>query len=98
MSNFRSDYTLHIVSGVIAVQDLNQGGMSVTNDIENVITDLKRRGIDFSDKLFVYRDSEGFWDGVLVKDGKFGGFVIIGASSRDEAASIMRHTKEHTSL
>lgn len=49
---------------VVLIWDQNTGNMSVTNDIENVAFDIAmHEGIDPTDYLIVYRNSEGSWDG-----------------------------------
>ena len=49
----------------IEIVDLDKGAISVTNDIENVIAEIKEiEGIDdTSNYLIVYRDSQDIWDG-----------------------------------
>lgn len=60
----RSEYDYDIQGSVIAITDL--GGMkSVTNDIENVLDDIRiERNIDLSKFKIMYKDSQGIWDGV----------------------------------
>jgi len=74
--HFESDGALCLV---------DEGGVrSLTNSIEDVIEELKGRGI-VVDRTMVYRDSEGVWDGVAVVEGEFGDFVLLGARSHEEA-------------
>ncbi len=48
----------------IVITDANQGQMSVTNDIENVVAEICRaEGIVADRSIIVYKDSEGTWDG-----------------------------------
>lgn len=48
----------------LLIVDKNQGAMSVTNDIENVVEDIAEyEGIDPFEYQIIYRDSEGHWDG-----------------------------------
>jgi hypothetical protein len=86
----RSDFTATRVDGVIVVIDENIGGTSVTNDIENVVAYIFTN-CGFGDCPLVYRDSEGRWDGVTVKDGRFVGFRYVGALDAPEA---IRKAKE----
>ena len=59
---------------------------SVTNDAEEVIDRLVAKGVDFSDKRVIYRDSTGRWDEMRIgKDSRFAGFVPNGATSLAEA-------------
>lgn len=49
---------------ILVIEDLNLGNMSVTNDIENVVKDIQQlEHINPSERLIVYSDSEGCWDG-----------------------------------
>lgn len=48
----------------LLIVDKNSGGMSVTNDIENVVDDISAHvGIDPLEYRIIYKDSEGRWDG-----------------------------------
>lgn len=47
----------------IVIIDLNIGGKSVTNDIENVVKYIgKTENIDVNKYLIIYQDTEGTWD------------------------------------
>lgn len=64
----RSDYIYKLknIGGrkILAIEDMNLGNMSVTNDIENVVREIAAvEKIDPTDHLIVYSDSEGDWDG-----------------------------------
>jgi hypothetical protein len=48
----------------------------VTNDIDSIVRELIENGSDLG-LGFVYRDSDGNWDGVLVADGRFHDFVPL---------------------
>lgn len=76
-------FTESIGPFIVAVIDLNEG-LSVTNDIENVIEDLKAFH-DFSHTRLIYCDSEGRWDGVAIVDGKFARFVPLGHKDKQQA-------------
>lgn len=73
-----STYTAHVSDTFILVEDQDQG-MSVTNDAENMIADLGTK-IPLAGRRVLYRDTEGRWDELLVKDGRFAGFKAIGAT------------------
>lgn len=48
----------------ILIEDLNSGGKSITNDIENIVAEIS--GIEHIDPahfMIVYKDSCGYWDG-----------------------------------
>lgn len=64
----KADYTHEITHfngrDVLKIEDMNIGNISVTNDIENVVTDIARmENIDPCRYMIVYKDSEGLWDG-----------------------------------
>jgi hypothetical protein len=85
-----SDYNYRITEAqgrnVILIEDLNLGGKSVTNDIENVVSTIsKTEGIDTKDYMIVYRDSMGIWDGWN------GDFVALRAT--DWEAAVRRYIK-----
>jgi len=49
---------------ILLIRDQTLGNMSVTNDIENVVGDIgTHEGIDPTEHMIIYRDSEGNWDG-----------------------------------
>ncbi len=48
---------------------------SVTNDAENVVFELVRRGLLPEGRLLFYYDSDGRLDEILVKNGQFVGFA-----------------------
>lgn len=56
---------------MLVINDLDCGGMSVTNDAENVVRELAER---LGKRPLYYYDSEGEPAQLLVKDGEFAGF------------------------
>jgi hypothetical protein len=67
-------YSTHSMSGrnVIIIIDQNLGNMSVTNDIDNVIREIAIvEKINPSSYMYVYQDSDGFWDGYDFKNSQF---------------------------
>ena len=90
-SGLRSTFAWErIEPGFIAVIDQDDGllqfvSCSVTNDAENVIRYLARvAGLRDEDRV-IYRDTQGRWDQLLHRDGKFGGYVLLAAGSKEEA-------------
>jgi hypothetical protein len=73
---FRADYTFTIEGNVIAIVDLDLGSKSVTNDIENVIEDIRAELGDLAGYAIIYRDSTGRWDGVRLINSQ-AGFPIV---------------------
>lgn len=82
----KSSYAYSVIEvrgrNCIVIVDQNVG-MSVTNDIENVIKEIeKAENIEAADHLIVYKDSEGQWDGY---DPEEDDFVHCGARTYQEA-------------
>ena len=70
---------------VLIIYDLNLGGKSVTNDIENVLQKIQRVNGPLP-RLIIYRDSEGRFDGVKA-DGEV---EFIPIRETGEEAAIVR--------
>tara|TARA_B100001939_G_scaffold306581_1_gene286190 strand:+ start:2124 stop:2396 length:273 start_codon:yes stop_codon:yes gene_type:complete len=62
----------HVTYRVVVIEDIgHEYTASVTTDAERVVRDL----YDFyGDRRFVYKDSEGNYDELLHKNGRFTGF------------------------
>lgn len=68
---------------VIVIEDLNIGGTSVKNDIENVVREIGVvENIDLADYMVVYKDSDGTWDGYEYSSESF---VSLGGESWEDA-------------
>lgn len=87
----RSDFDFHLrtVDGrnIIVIEDLDAGGMSVTNNIEVIVAEAAGQlGADPDTALIVYRDSNGTYDGVraAIGDGRYG-FYHLGQQDEDAA-------------
>lgn len=87
VSMSRSDYSFAVIQifqekravEVVQIADANLGNMSVTNDIENVINEIAARlpNPPFG-YAWIYRDSSGDWDEILVdQTGNFVKFVAL---------------------
>lgn len=56
----------------IVIEDLVLGNRSVTNDIENVVVDVCNfEDIKIDDYKVIYKDSDGTWNGYIVKTNDF---------------------------
>lgn len=99
-----ADYEYHINqergTPVLVIVDLNQGGMSVTNDIEAVVHGIAREVGDLVWGMpIIYRDSEGNYDGVdghdIMMGLSVGLFYSLDATDEDEAvqAAIKRERR-----
>lgn len=75
-------YSINEPRKVLRIIDLNLGRMSVTNDIENVLTQIRKEiGKDIESLKIIYRDSVGTWDEVVPKwDGDECEYVIFVAT------------------
>jgi hypothetical protein len=81
----RADFTYSIRLNRIKIVDLNSGKASVTNDIESVLRKIEAWHQDsIAGYQIMYRDAEGYWDGVEW-DGEHARFFAI--RETDEAAA-----------
>lgn len=62
--NTRSDWRHEWVDGILVIYDLNLGGMSVTNDMENVLKCIGAKPTD----TILYQDSELYFDQVSLTE------------------------------
>ncbi len=59
--------------GIVFIVDLDNGGCSVTNDAEAVVSSILAQ---HPGKRIVYRDSDGYWDELTHDGQKFTGFAV----------------------
>lgn len=90
---FRADYTYTIEGSVIAIVDLDLGSKSVTNDIENVLDDIRAEIGDLAGYAVIYQDSMGRWDGVRVV-GQVVEFYSLNETDQEYAAARLLHLME----
>lgn len=88
----RASFTYEIsADNIVQIFDEDKG-MSVTNDIENVlseISELENRPLTGS--TVIYRDTMGNWDGVtLTSHGTFGGFYPVHETDLQKALEKVR--------
>jgi hypothetical protein len=69
----RSDYEYEIRDGVLIIEDLCLGNTSVTNDIENVLAEIRKKGGTFD--IACYIDSGG--DLCQVREKADGGIIFM---------------------
>lgn len=63
-SNFTWTKEMYSGKKFLVILDENRGGMSVTNDIENVVESICFDDkISAADHFIIYKDSDGMWDG-----------------------------------
>jgi hypothetical protein len=79
---------------VIAIVDLDLGGRSVTNDIENVVDVIcHKEKISRDDAAFIYMDNLKTWDGW---NPKTGWFIALSTNDKKEAINkIVKHKLTH---
>lgn len=81
----KSSFSVRTEGPYIMITDEDRG-MSVTNDIENVIESVDEQlGHPIDEFYIIYKDSQGTVDGVQTKNGKFARFYTIGARNFDDA-------------
>ena len=90
---FRADYTYTVAGSVIAIVDLDQGSKSVTNDMENVLDDIRADIGDLAGYAVIYQDSMGRWDGVRLT-GRSVEFYALNEPDQQRAASRLLHLLE----
>ncbi|SFF34009.1 hypothetical protein [Spirosoma endophyticum] len=86
----RADYTYTVEGSVIAIVDLDQGSKSVTNDMDNVLDDIRAELGDLSGYSVIYRDSTSRWDGVRLV-GRSVEFYSLNETDPERAASRLLH-------
>ena len=64
-----SSYTINFVSrDTVFITDDDNGGWSVTNDAERVVEAINER---YPNRRIVYKDTCGYWDELVHKNGEF---------------------------
>ena len=90
--SFAAEYTYTVEGCVIAIIDLDRGNKSVTNDIDNVIADIKADlASDLSGHAIIYRDSMGVWDGIKLSETGNVTFYGLGESNQAKATARLLH-------
>jgi hypothetical protein len=96
----KSNFTYTIDGKILFIQDSNEGGMSVTNDIETVIYEmnelLKEMNSSIKEFDIIYRDSQGMIDGVYTKDDRYYDFYFIGESDYAVAKTKIKHLQNES--
>lgn len=89
----RADYTYSVESTIISIIDLDLGSKSVTNDMENVLDDIRADIGDLAGFAVIYRDSTGRWDGVRLI-GRSVEFYSINEADQQQAEARLLHLVE----
>lgn len=86
MKRTRSAWHHQVIGNVVAIYDDYSGTeMSVTNDAEQVIDAIVSLGINLTGKRVIYRDTDGRWDEMAIRDNQFSAFRPIGEQSLEAA-------------
>jgi hypothetical protein len=89
-----ADFDLDRLGDVIWIRDLNLGNRSVTNDVEYVLWFIQEYpnrigwynpSFNIADFKIVYKDTDGRYDGIRLKDKKFDGFYPLTTRNLIEA-------------
>jgi len=81
-----STFTFTILKNIVSIIDLDEG-MSVTNDIENVVSAIcKTKGINADEYKWIYKDSDGLWDGYNPITGTF---IYLGTHLESDAKEMI---------
>ncbi|GAB3552379.1 hypothetical protein [Spirosoma fluminis] len=87
---FSADYTYTVEGNIIAIEDLDLGNRSVTNDIEFVLADIQAKLGTLAGYQIIYRDSMGRWDGIRLVDNTVH-FYGLGESEKEQAMNRLLH-------
>jgi hypothetical protein len=91
----RADYNARLIEEhkIWAIVDLDQGRMSVTNDIENVVDEICTvQNIEAKDYKWIYQDSDGIWDGWNPEKETF---ISLGVDDEADAIQLILQHEEH---
>ena len=76
---------IHHEPPFLVIADLNQGNMSVTNDIYNVVKELSKK-YDMTQHHLIYQDSESIFDAIdLDANGNFADFKPLRCTDMNTA-------------
>ena len=76
--SYPAQYDVTVIQNTVVITDLDNGGVSVTDDIINVIDDIHATHTDLTEKKVIYRDSDKVFDGIAVNTkGQFDYFYPI---------------------
>ncbi|MBO0931910.1 hypothetical protein [Fibrella aquatilis] len=88
-----ADYTYTVEGNIIVITDLDLGNKSVTNDIENVLAEIRTELGELAGYAVIYRDSLGRWDGVRLVNGAVL-FYGLGETNQQSAMNRLLHLVE----
>lgn len=86
-----SDYSWGIDADVVWIRDLDKGGMSVTNNIQNIINHLSEY-LPIKEYRLMYCDSMGKWDGLEFTGSNLTvDYFSLNETDYDKAIKKLRH-------
>ena len=98
-----AQFTTHINTPVISIRDVGDHSQvpTVTNDAEWVVEQIQKalraNGDDIKNYHVIYRDTQGYWDGFDIQNGKFNTFIGLQCTSERAARSkILDHKYTHS--
>ena len=102
----RASYIWGTMERLLYIVDENKGDKTVTNDIENVLEEIRAQfkqiammsHFSLMGFTIIYQDSDGYWDGVILKDDKFSGFFPIRTKSFQEAVATVAPQNPYCSV
>lgn len=65
-----ADFHFEVIGNVVVIYDLDRGGRSVTNDVENVLRVIGE-SVTLEEKKIIYQDSCGIFDGINLAGERF---------------------------
>lgn len=83
-------FNSYVIQNTIVIEDLDQGGASVTNDIESVIHQITNQYGSLDNRSVIYRDSDSIYDGIKTLNNEFAGFIPLGVKSLKNAIDLDR--------
>ncbi len=93
----KANFSWTIVDDVIVITDLyneQNPTMSVTNDIEQVVRCLFQQFPTLEDYSVIYRDTEGCYDQIIIRNNAFFGFIGLAVTSLQAAIRSLIRFKE----
>ncbi len=88
----KAKYSWTLFKSVLCIEDWNDGAMSVTNDMENVLGEIGKE-VDLEGRKIVYKDSNNIWDGVRWDQGVVT-FYSIGELTQEGAVEKVSKVKK----
>jgi hypothetical protein len=89
----QANYVWGFHYGVFVVVDLDVG-RTVTNAASDVVSELTARHGPLAAPL-IYRDTQGWWDGMTVRSGRFAGYYPLAESYEDARKVLHRMIEDH---